>query len=210
MASRSERIVDEPWKALDWKHEKPMPPVGRRILVRISSPVVPKEGKGKPVSRHSEHYNLAKGTMALNGLPLAQRSTVDALRRNYMKWKKHYAETPSPGIYGEETHPSLYEQREICRELQEVIEGKNASSIVAFSKTLLEMLQGILDSEYLDPDGICLERFDEKMLFLSPGKAEAQAFLDDMPCSPALEAVRRCIQAYIDGATDIINSPDEW
>ena len=210
LASRSERIVDEPWKALDWKHEKPMPPVGRRLLVRISSPVVPKERKGKPVARHSEHYNLAKGTMALNGLPLAQRSTVDALRRNYMKWKKHYAETPSPGIYEEETHPSLYEQREICRELQEVIEGKNASSIVAFSKTLLEMLQGILDSEYLDPDGICLERFDEKMLFLSPGKAEAQAFLDDMPCSPALEAVRRCIQAYIDGATDIINSPDEW
>ena len=38
----------------------------------------------------------------------------------------------------------------------------------------------------------------------------AQAFIDEMPYSPRLDGIRQCIQEYIDGKTDIINSPDRW
>lgn len=68
----------------------------------------------------------------------------------------------------------------------------------------------ILDSEYLETNGLFLARFDAEMLFLSPEKSKAQAFLDEMPCSPNLDAIRKCIQDYIDGKTDIIYSADNW
>lgn len=72
------------------------------------------------------------------------------------------------------------------------------------------MMIDILTSEYLEPNGLYLARFDKEMLFLSPKKSVAQAFLDEMPCSPRLDSIRKCIQDYIDGKTDIIHSADKW
>jgi len=46
----------------------------------------PKNQKEEPVTEHSEHYLLAKETIALDGQPLHQRSYWDALRRAYTHW----------------------------------------------------------------------------------------------------------------------------
>ena len=210
LSSRSERDDDEPWAALDWKKEVPMPPVKEKILLRISAPPARKVQKGKPVSTHSEYYNLANEAMSLNGLPLGLRSTMDALRRNYMKWKHCYANSVMRTDDLTKGQPSLSVQREICRELRLVIESRAKAASVSFSREITDNLQDILDSEYLETSGLFLAKFDEEMLFLSPEKQAAQAFLDDLPCSPRFEGIRRCIQDYLDGKTDIINSPDIW
>ena len=209
--SRSQRDDNEPWDVLDWKKvdEVPMPPIRESLMLRISSPVAIEEQKGKPVFRHSERYILAQETMELEGLPLAQRSTIDALRRCYMKWKGYYRLSATRVCQQQEVQPSLVEQREVCRDLQRMTRN-DASSFIGLSTNVKALLKDILDSEYLDTAGLYYAKFEDEMLFMSPDKSVAQAFLDAMPCSAALDGIRKCIEDYLEDKTDIINSPDTW
>lgn len=210
--SRSERDDNEPWEVLDWKNadEVPMPPIRQSLMLRISAPVVMGEQKGKPVFRHSEHYCLAQETMALEGLPMPhiQRSTIDALRRCYMKWKEYFRLSASRVSQQQEVQPSLVEQRKVCRDLQRVIGNK--ASAVELAPNVKALLQDILDSEYLDTNGLYYAKFEDEMMFMSPEKSVAQAFLDALPCSATLDGIRKCIEDYLEDKTDIINSPDKW
>lgn len=212
LESRSERDDNEPWEVLDWKNadEVPMPPIRQSLILRISAPVAMGEQKGKPVFRHSERYCLAQETMALEGLPMPhiQRSTIDALRRCYMKWKEYFRLSASRVSQQQEVQPSLVEQRKVCRDLQRVI-GNKASS-VELAPNVKALLQDILDSEYLDTNGLYYAKFEDEMMFMSPEKSVAQAFLDALPCSATLDGIRKCIEDYLEDKTDIINSPDKW
>lgn len=212
LSSRSIKDEDQPWAVLDWKNsdEVPMPPIREKLLLRISAPIVQKAKLGEPVFKHSEHYLLAEETMSLEGLSLNIRSTLDALRRNYFKWKAYYSRCVSQRNNLRKEQPTLSAQRDVCRELRLVIENKTKSSFVNYDMEIKRMLQSILDSEYLETNGLFLARFDSEMLFFSPEKSVVQAFLDEMPCSPRLDAIRKCIQDYIDGKTDIIHSADKW
>lgn len=212
LVSRSERDSNEPWGALDWKNsnEIPMPPLKEKLLLRISAPIIQKSQKGKPVFKHPEHYNLSKETIALEGQPLNSRSTMDALRRNYMNWKAYYSRSVYQRNNLQKDQPSLAEIREICHELRIVNENKDKAVHVKFKQEIQYQLQAILDSEYLEPNGLYVTRFEEEMLFSSPDKKVAQAFIDEMPYSPRLDGIRQCIQENIDGKTDNINSPDIW
>ena len=148
--------------------------------------------------------------MSLEGLSLTIRSTLDALRRNYMKWKAYYSRCVSQREKLRKEQPTLSAQRDVCREIRLIIENKTKSTNVNYDREIKRMLQSILDSEYLETNGLYLARFDSEMLLFSPEKSVAQAFLHEMPCSPRLDAIRKCIQDYIDGKTDIIHSADKW
>lgn len=208
-SSRSERNDDEPWEFLDWKNETEVatPPVKKSILLRISAPIVQKAQKGQPVSKHSEIYTLAEKAMALNGQPLNVRTTTDNLRRVYQAWKIFYNTRSQIWCQG---YCTMSEVRDLCLELLVVAENKSKAHAVCFSPDTQKVLQTILDSEYLEPGDLFLARFDDELLFQSPDKAQAQAFLDSMPCSPRLDDIRKCVQDYVDGKTDVINSPDKW
>ena len=187
-----------------------MPPLKEKLLLRISAPIIQKSQKGKPVFKHYEHYNLSKEPIALEGQPLNSRSTMDALRRNYMNWKAYYSRSVYQRNNLQKDQPSLAEIREICHELRIVNENKDKAVHVKFKQEIQYQLQAILDSEYLEPNGLYVTRFEEEMLFSSPDKKVAQAFIDEMPYSPRLDGIRQCIQENIDGKTDNINSPDIW
>ena len=147
---------------------------------------------------------LVKETIDMKGISLKQRSTIDALRRCYMKWRQMSARTDKDtGLAG-------YDQRFIINELRSVIENHAKSEVVDYSSDATFILQKVLDSEYLETNGLYISKFEDEMLFLSPDKAEAQAFIDNMPCSSRLASIKQCVQDYIDGKTDIINSPDRW
>lgn len=208
-SSRSERNDDEPWEFLDWMNETEVatPPVKKSILLRISAPIVQKAQKGQPVSKHSEIYTLAEKAMALNGQPLNVRTTTDNLRRVYQAWKIFYNTRSQIWCQG---YCTMSEVRDLCLELLVVAENKSKAHAVCFSPDTQKVLQTILDSEYLEPGDLFLARFDDELLFQSPDKAQARAFLDSMPCSPRLDDIRKCVQDYVDGKTDVINSPDKW
>ncbi len=208
-SSRSERNDDEPWEFLDWKNgsEVATPPVKKSILLRISAPIVRKMQKGQPVSQHSEIYTLAEKAMDLNGQPLNVRTSTDNLRRVYQAWKIFYNTRSQIWCQG---YCTMSDVRGLCHELLVVAENKSKAHAVCFSPDAQKILQTILDSEYLEPGDLFLARFDDEMLFQSPDKAQAQAFLDNMPCSPRLDDIRKCVQDYVDGKTDVVNSPDKW
>lgn len=210
--SRSQHDDNEPWAVLDWKNsnEVPMPPIKEYLMLHISAPAIAKEQKGTHVFRHSEYYNLAQETMELEGLSLSLRSTIDSLRRNYMKWKDYYNRSAAKVSKRQYVQPPLAEQREVCNNLRHVIENKTKTTSVCYYIKVKTMLREILDSEYLDANGLCRVKFEKEMLFMSPNKSEAQAFIDAMPYVHELDGIKKCIQDYIDGKTDIINSPDKW
>lgn len=212
LSSESEHDDDTSWAELDWKNtnEIPMPPGKENLLLRISAPCITKEQKGKPVFKHSERYNLAKETIALDGMPMALRSTIDALRQCYLKWKNFYITSAGKVSQRLEVQPVLEDQREVCLNLRQVLENKTKAKSSCLKDKVKAMLQGILDSEYLDTNGLYFLKFEEEMLFMSPEKSEAQAFLNAMPCSTALDGIRKCIEDYLNNKTDIINSPDKW
>ena len=106
--------------------------------------------------------------------------------------------------------PSPSMQRYICGELRKVIENKNNQTVVEYNHDMMNILQNIIDSEYLEPSAEYMARFDNEMLFMAPSISEVQTFADEMPCSPRLDGIRKCLQDYIDGKTKIINSPTNW
>lgn len=86
----------------------------------------------------------------------------------------------------------------------------NKAFAVGLAQNVKTLLQDILDSEYLDTNGLYFARFEDEMMFMSPEKSAAQAFLDAMPCSATLDGIKKCIEDYLEDKTDIINSPDKW
>lgn len=205
LIAQSEQDDREAWPMLDWRGEdaQPLPATRAPALLRISSPIQPANRKGKPVSRHSAVYLLAKDTMAVSGQSLQQRATLEALRRLFLRWKRLVDEQE------EVEYPQRVMAQKVCRTLRELIEGARGIGCVSFHADVHGLLQSCLESEYLDTHGLFIARFEEEMLFLSPELSEAQAFLDDMPCSEALDPIRQSLQDYIDGRTDIINSVDK-
>lgn len=202
--SRSQKDANEPWEMLDWRSSKevPLPPVRDNLLMRISSPIIPKSQRGKLVPKHSELYLLAKQTMELSDRPMGPYSATDDLRTLYIKWKAISS--------SQFTEWDFSELRLICRRIMFLIEYKSGSKFVDYGDEVNEVLQDILDSEYLDEVGLIKERFEKEMLFFSPDAQAAQAFLDDMPCTPDLDNIRRCVLDYLEGKTEIIHSPNHW
>ncbi len=201
--SRSERDENEPWPKLNWKNanEIPKPPIYKKPLLHIFAPIVPKTQKGEVVSMHSNLYLLAEETMSLDGLSLNLHNTIDAMRQTYIQWKRNVID------YSCSQNNNWYR---ICRKLQMIMENKSKFDKVDLGSDVRKLLQKILDSECLDTSGQFLSQFDKELLFLSPEKSVTQAFLDEMPCSPQLEGIRKCIQDYLDGKTEIICSPPKW
>jgi len=211
-SSRSAIDSNAPWETLNWKDndEIEMPPIKEKVLQHISAPIVLNEQKGHAVQKHSTHYNLAKETMAINGLSLKLCSTIDALRRIYIKWDEYYR---FPYCYLHENQskrPVSHQQLKVIRELEQIVGNQHKATHVELSHGIKTMLQEILDSEYVDPKTELMERFNTEMLFMSPEKSLAQTFLNEMPCSSIYDGIRKCIQDYIDGETEIINSPQTF
>lgn len=202
----SQSVCDdnEAWPELDWKSsdEIPISSVPEKLLLRISEPVLQTHQKGKAVFRYSSIYLLAKKTMELLGLSLKVRSSIDVLRRTYMQWKSIDLQLEKNRII------TWTEQKEVYNNLQYIIENKAIMDNVVFASSALNILQKVLDSEYLESDSLLISRFEEEMLFLSPDIVEAQCFIDNLPCTSRWDGMRKSIQDYIDGKTDMINSPD--
>lgn len=211
-SSRSAIDNKAPWAKLNWKdnEEAQMPPIKENLLLRISSPIVPTKQKGRAVQKHSTHYDLAKETMALNGLSLKLRSTIDALRRIYIKWHDYHTFFSSYQYEKQSRQPAMFQLRKILNEIEQIVGNSKKATNVVFGRDASKILQDILDSEYIDPTTELMERFDNEMLFQAPDLPTAQAFLDEMPCSPKYDGIRKSIQDYIEGETEIINSPKTY
>lgn len=203
--SRSEREANEPWDALDWKNADavPLPPIKENLYHRISSPVLLKNQKGILVLKHSELYYLAEETMEISGQSMNSIVSSTALRTLYLKWNAILRGKVVWDI-------SISELRVVYRRIMYLIEHMTTIPTVDYGDEVNEILQDILDSEHLDAAGMVRERFEKEMLFLSPDVWDAQKFLDEMPCVSNLDDIRRCVQDYLDGKTDIIHSPLHW
>ena len=201
--SQSENDLHEDWPVLEWKNAEtiPMPPIQEKTLLRISAPIIAQPKKGKRVFRHSPIYLLAKKTIEMSGWSLNSSSTIEGLIKVYLNWNSFF-------VQNEESQKTSWAvQKQIRDNLRDLIENVSKKDFVIFDIDVRETLEKILDSEYLEPSFEFISRFENEMIFRSPNIKEAQAFLDEMPYDSSLKGIRKCIQDYIDGKTNIIFSP---
>ena len=207
LGSRSTHDENKSWDKLDWKNlcGVPLPPPPKGIKFSIPAPAVKTVQSGEPVLRHSRIYLLTQETMNLDGQPLNDSGVRDALRSIYVNWRNLY--------YGPkeiDTGMPMNDLRRIFTELRGLLETAARTDNVHFSERATTIMADVLNSEYLDDIGICLNKFDTEMLFASPDKSEVQKFLGSLPCSPLLDGVKKSLEDYLEGKTDVIRSPENW
>lgn len=101
--------------------------------------------------------------MELLGLSLKVRSSIDVLRRTFVQWRSIDLQLEKNRII------TWTEQKEMCNNLRYIIENKAIMDNVVFTSSTLSMLKKVLDSEYLDSDGLLVSRFEAEMLFFVSG-----------------------------------------
>ena len=92
----------------------------------------------------------------------------------------------------------------ISNDIHRILVNSTKYPIIRFDDFVLKMLQDEASKEELSSIGKIIERYRKEMLFLSPPKSLAEKFLDSCLCNPRLDKIRKSLEDYINGKTDII------
>ena len=88
--------------------------------------------------------------------------------------------------------------------LQGVWLNSTKESTILLDENIYKMLKEKADGYQLSAVGKILARFRKEMLFASPPKEEAERFLDECLYDSRLAKIRKSLEDYINGRTDII------
>ena len=91
----------------------------------------------------------------------------------------------------------------IYRDLYRILSNSVKQPEIHFSKDVKDILMEGADEE-LSPVGKIIQRFNDEFLFLAPDKVEVVKFIETFPCSDRLQFIKRSLENYINGKTDII------
>lgn len=185
---------NEAWEILDWKGKDAIavPPSRKKTLLHISSPEVANL-KGVEVEKLSADVVLAQETLSFHGQIFDEFKKVK-LRELYFKWRQYLVESV---VY------ETYNVQKVINKLQDIVMKGKVGSTIDLSERF-PYLQAKARSQHLSLIGLAIDRYEKEFLFFSPSKKEAKAFLDSTPYSPRLEGMRKALQDYIDGKTEII------
>ena len=175
-----------------------MPPVRRDIEVRITAPVV-KEGSATLVDEYSKGVQLCKRTLTYQGRSMRENALHGQIRALYFEWRETIGNSQT---YDQQWYQLAYR---IINELHHILSNVHNNPVICFSDFALGKLKEESEKEKLSVIGITLERYHREMLFMSPDKDEAQRFLDSCLCDPRLNLIRKSMENYICGKTDIID-----
>ena len=186
------------WPELDWRNSAIIPPLRNEVQVRISTPVV-KDFNTRYVEEYSPHVLLCRRTLSYNGRSFNENTMPGQIRALYFEWidsQKQVADKYSPQWCGISYR--------ISNDIHRILVNSTKYPIIRFDDFVLKMLQDEASKEELSSIGKIIERYRKEMLFLSPPKSLAEKFLDSCLCNPRLDKIRKSLEDYINGKTDII------
>ena len=187
------------WPALDWRNSLIMPPVKEEVQIRITPPVL-KEFTSHAVDEYSPETLLCQRTLAMQGQSLRDPQVHNKLRMLYFEWMNSAKSV---------AYKNDINWQRVClnvtNELHGILVKATKLPAIDFSDLILRKLMDEVNKYELSPIGEIIARYNEEMLLLAPPKETVQQFLDNCLCDPRLDKIRKSLQDYLNGKTDIIN-----
>ncbi|MCH5347361.1 MAG: strawberry notch family protein [Muribaculaceae bacterium] len=188
------------WPRLDRDGDAVLPPARREIEIRVTPPVVP-DALVQFVDEYPPTVGMCNLTLKLEGRSFSEKGVPDQLRDIYFQWNKFLTRA-----IRENNNPNRALGFIVTDDLYHILECQMKEPVIKFGERALELLKKEATKYQLSEVGKTLIRFREEMLFLAPPIEIAQEFLDNCLCSPRLAKVRRALENYIAGKTDVITA----
>lgn len=194
------KIADENsnWPALDWKSSAVLPPVKEEISIRITAPVGP-ESNVVYVDEFSPLTLLCQRTLAYHGRSFSENTLPGQLRAIYFEWLD-IKKKPQNEIDDHWRGIAFI----MTSELHRILVNSAKEPTITFKGVFLKTLTEEANKYKLSAVGQTIAKFRNEMVFLSPEKEDAIEFLDGCLYDPRLASIRKSLEDYINGKTDII------
>ena len=184
------------WPELDWRNSKMLPPKRNNVITRISSPIV-KDTNVIYVDNFSPFTLLCKRTISYQGKSLNEDTLPGQIRALYFDWLEY----TKVNIHSPEVGNKIIS---IISELHRILTNFSREHIIHFNDVSFKTLEDEVTKYQLSTVGKTIIKFREEMVFLSPSKEVAEQFLDSCLYDVRLSSIRKSLEDYIDGKTDII------
>ena len=192
-----DRKVDENrnWPELDWKTTTILPPERNNIVTRITSPIV-KDANVIYVDEFSPLTLLCKRTISYHGKSFLEKTIPGQIRALYYEWLALYNSTDDKHWKGV--------ANKISSELHRILVNSTKQPLISFNDVFYKTLEDEVNKYQLSEVGKTIIKFRKEMVFLAPPKEIAEEFLDSCLYDVRLASIRKSIEDYINGKTEII------
>ncbi|MCM1141450.1 MAG: strawberry notch family protein, partial [Muribaculum sp.] len=186
------------WPILDWRESVKLPPVRDEIKIRISAPIVGEE-ESNFVEEYSDRVILCQKTLCYEGRSFDENTMAGQIRALYLAWKESNKQVAN-------LHDYLWQSivSKVAGNLHSILVNAAKCRVIHFDKALIEILKAEVAKEKLSVIGETIEHYKREMLFMSPSMEDARKFLDGCLCHPKLDKIRKSLEDYINGKTEMI------
>ena len=158
-----------------------------------------KDENVKYVEKYSSQVLLCRRTLAFNGRSFKENTMPGQIRSLYLEWN----DIPKHNPYQFKNDWGFVALC-VANDLHRILINSVKEPTIRLDDFICRTLQDISSREQLSAIGKIVEKYEREMLFISPPKEEVEKFLDSCPYSPRLESIRKSLEDYINGKTDII------
>lgn len=159
-----------------------------------------KYGNVTYVDEYPAHIILGRQTLAYQGRSFKENTMPGQIRALYLQWCD-ISKTLSQDwarfrwdIFA----------KEIADEIHKMLVNSAKEPTIRFCKSIYSTLKEKVEEYQLSAVGRIIARYRDEMLFTSPSKESAEKFLDECLYDSRLVAIRKSLENYINGETDLI------
>lgn len=185
------------WPKLDWHNASLLPPTRHEVQIRISSPIV-SDSNVTLVDEYPPEILLCKRVLAYQGRSFQENTMPGQIRALYFEWLD----------WSKRDAQSFLARRgltyKVSNELHRLLSNSAKEPIIRLDGAINSMLKEVVDGVQLSPVGKILARYRDEMLFLAPPKEVVEKFLDSCLYDSRLTKVRKSLEDYLNGKTEII------
>lgn len=194
-----ESVEEENWPKLDWRHSAILPPTRREVQIRVSAPVA-KDANILYVDEYPPFILLCQRTLAYNGRSFTESTMPGQIRALLFEWhdfSKNTFQDPSDFVWTGLANG-------VAHDIHRILHNSTKDLTIRFSDHIYKALCEKVEKYKLSTIGEIIAKYRAEMLFLSPPKDIAEKFLDSCLYDPRLATIRKSLEDYINGKTDII------
>lgn len=192
------QVENSNWPKLDWRNLVALPPVSRQIQMRVAAPVA-KDGDVVCVDEFSPEILLCQRTLAYHDRSFTDNTLTGKIRSLYFKWLE-YTKSDLENL---DYHWNSIACK-VSRDLHRILVNSSQDPQIRFDDCIYKILHDEIGKYRLSTVGEITKKYRETMLFMSPPKEVAEAFLDSCLYDTRLAKIRQSLENYINGKTDII------
>lgn len=186
------------WPVLDWNNLSLLPPPRHEVQIRITSPVV-SDANVCFVDEYPPEIILCKRTMAYQGRSFIENTMPGQIRALYFEWLEWNKQDGGQSLLAKRGI-----SYKVSNELHRLLIDSAKEPVICFDGAIYSLMKEVVAGVQLSAIGKLLAKYRDEMLFLAPPKPVVEKFLDSCLYDSRLAKVRKSIEDYLNGKTEII------